>query len=316
MKKIILFVILFCFSFSLNTFAYSPTAKDTKTLNSVFKQIDLIYEKQPEKVEKLYDKISKILPSLKKDNQTKYIILWLYNYILYKKESNLNLDNTDLNTTIELDTDLNKNENINSTWAIENNNELLYSNKNERYCEYIDKDLLDWENNTLLINNRIENINELIKKDEIKERSNLENYITLKSYHNEIEWIKEINSIRKYVINEICYKNKNKDIERVYDILYRYNKKNLDVKSVDFSISELQIKKDNYWKSEDIILTTIKNVNEIESRKLDVFLIDYNNIKTELDNYVYGNYLKDDNWECYYINNNWIKSYVEDDLCE
>jgi len=79
MKKIILFILLFCFS--LNTFAYNPTVKDTKTLNSVFKQIDLIYEKQPEKVEKLYDKISKILPSLKKDNQTKYIVIELNNYL-------------------------------------------------------------------------------------------------------------------------------------------------------------------------------------------------------------------------------------------
>jgi len=79
MKKLITIFLLF--SFFSTTFAYNPTVKDTKTLNSVYKQIDLIYEKQPEKIEKLYEKISKILPSLKKDNQTKYIVRELNNYL-------------------------------------------------------------------------------------------------------------------------------------------------------------------------------------------------------------------------------------------
>lgn len=79
MRKIFVFFLLIVFS--ANTFAYNPSLKDNRTLELVYKKIDVIYEKQPEKIEKLYTKISKVLPSLKKDNQTKYLITWLYNHI-------------------------------------------------------------------------------------------------------------------------------------------------------------------------------------------------------------------------------------------
>jgi hypothetical protein len=73
MKKILVALLLFIFSFS-NIFAYNPTNKDEKTLNSLYKQVDVLSEKKPEQVEKLYEKVLKIIPSLKKDDKNKYLI--------------------------------------------------------------------------------------------------------------------------------------------------------------------------------------------------------------------------------------------------
>jgi len=83
MKKIISIILIFILSIS-STFAYNPSIKDTKNLNNLYKTIDLLYESQPSKVNDINDKLKSLVTTLKKDNQQKYIITELSNYISNK----------------------------------------------------------------------------------------------------------------------------------------------------------------------------------------------------------------------------------------
>lgn len=83
MKKIISIIILLVLTIS-STFAYNPTIKDTKSLNNLYKTIDVLHEAQPNRIDEINNKLKLILPTLKKDNQQKYIITELSNYISNK----------------------------------------------------------------------------------------------------------------------------------------------------------------------------------------------------------------------------------------
>lgn len=83
MKKLLVASLLFIFSYS-NIFAYTPTSKDEKTLNTLYKQVDILSEKKPEQIKALYEKILKITPTLTKDDKNKYLITSLWNYLFTK----------------------------------------------------------------------------------------------------------------------------------------------------------------------------------------------------------------------------------------
>lgn len=80
MKKILTTIILF-FVLLNTTFAYQSTNKDKIILNTVYEKVNQISEKNPEKLEILYETLSTILESLDTDNQTKYLINQLYSYV-------------------------------------------------------------------------------------------------------------------------------------------------------------------------------------------------------------------------------------------
>lgn len=120
MNKILASLLVLILSIS-STFAYNPSLKDTRTLNSVYKTIDLINDNQPSKVENLYNKLQKILPSFKKDNQQKYILTELSNYIwnkinvpkeIFSVEENIQYDVIEI-----IDWDTIK---INYNWKVQN----------------------------------------------------------------------------------------------------------------------------------------------------------------------------------------------------
>lgn len=109
MKKVLVASLLFIFSFS-NVFAYTPTIKDEKALNNLYKQLDILVEKKPNQVERLYEKVLKIIPTLKKDDKNKYLITSLWDYLSTKlnkevsEESSTVLENYEVLEVIDGDT--------------------------------------------------------------------------------------------------------------------------------------------------------------------------------------------------------------------
>lgn len=87
MKKILSFSLLFLFIFNIS-FAYNPTAKDEKTLNNVYVKIDIIYNKNPLTVEKLYKQIFSVKDKYKSNERAYYLISELEKYIDNKITSN------------------------------------------------------------------------------------------------------------------------------------------------------------------------------------------------------------------------------------
>jgi len=86
MKKLLSILLLFILSAS-SLFAYNPTVKDKKLLNSVYRKIDSINNKQPSKLEKLYKKIE-IIKDKNLKERISYIINELYSYIWEKLNDN------------------------------------------------------------------------------------------------------------------------------------------------------------------------------------------------------------------------------------
>lgn len=80
MKKILAIITMFLL-FITTTFAYAPTSKDEQILQAVYVKIDIIYEKSPEKIEKLYSQLESILPKLTNKPRIYYILNELKNYI-------------------------------------------------------------------------------------------------------------------------------------------------------------------------------------------------------------------------------------------
>jgi len=73
MKKILAFCFLFLFIFQ-TSFAYSPTAKDEKTLRGVYSKIDVIYNKKPSTIEKLYQQIISVKEKYKPNQRAYYLL--------------------------------------------------------------------------------------------------------------------------------------------------------------------------------------------------------------------------------------------------
>ncbi|MDD3793465.1 MAG: thermonuclease family protein [Candidatus Gracilibacteria bacterium] len=87
MKKIIVFFLLF--SIFSTTFSYNPTYKDEKSLKTLYKQIDFIYQNNPNKILIIKSNLNNILPTLKKDNKNKYFLSQLSIYINSFNQNNL-----------------------------------------------------------------------------------------------------------------------------------------------------------------------------------------------------------------------------------
>lgn len=80
MKKIISFFVIFSVLLS-TAFAYTPTTKDVSTLNNVYSKIDVIYNKTPLVVEKLYKQILWVKDRYKSNERAYYLLSELENYI-------------------------------------------------------------------------------------------------------------------------------------------------------------------------------------------------------------------------------------------
>jgi hypothetical protein len=74
MKKIIIFIFIFILSFQ-NLFAYN--------LDSIYKKIDVIYKKEPNKLEILNQRVEALINKTKKE-ELKNILIKLNKYINYK----------------------------------------------------------------------------------------------------------------------------------------------------------------------------------------------------------------------------------------
>ena len=103
MKKIFISLMLaFSFLFS-TTYWYNMTVKDEKIVNKINNKIDLIYKKSPIKVEKIYNKIQKILNTkLKwKENSRIYVLIdWINTHLEEILKKNKEADNLDLNNLL------------------------------------------------------------------------------------------------------------------------------------------------------------------------------------------------------------------------
>lgn len=132
MKKFL--TLLFIIVFWLNSVLadYTPTNKDKKTLINLSKNFELLYKKNPSKVEDIYNKIKEVKPKIKNQNSSTYYLI------------------------SELEKSLSKTLNI-STWSIDetiviNNNTLSWTIDNTQSDKNLIKEKLkekakeDWPN--------------------------------------------------------------------------------------------------------------------------------------------------------------------------
>ncbi|MFK7780651.1 MAG: excalibur calcium-binding domain-containing protein [Candidatus Gracilibacteria bacterium] len=87
MKKILLTLSVLALLFT-TTFAYNPTSKDDEVLQTVYVKLDLMYEKNPQSMDKLYLQVGKLKSKYVKIPRVYYLIEELENYIetLIQKE--------------------------------------------------------------------------------------------------------------------------------------------------------------------------------------------------------------------------------------
>lgn len=313
MKRIIAIILLLVLTIT-STFAYNPTTKDTKNLNNIYKNIDVLYEAQPLKVEKLYNQLQKIVSSLKKDNQQKYIITELNNYISNK---------------------LNKSE------------EIISDGENIQYDVI---EVIDWD--TIKINYNWENINVRMIWIDSPENSTtrfwyVENYwdeakVKLKEliWNNKItieldetQWeYDKYNRLLAYVFIWSININ-SKMIESWYAKEYTYNKAykyQSEFKKAQKNAEENSIW---IWKEETIEKITSNktyiiwpegwcyyinsNWNKSYVAKSYCWIVEDIKDTTNNTNISSGrNYYTWPKWWCYYYNSKWNKSYVDRSLCD
>lgn len=103
MKKIILSLII-SFFFVSNLFAYTPTEKDNSNLNKIYSKIDLIYEKKPDSIQKLYSQIKKSKDKYIKNEKIYYLLTSLESYIWGKIEVKIENNEYQVIKVIDWDT--------------------------------------------------------------------------------------------------------------------------------------------------------------------------------------------------------------------
>lgn len=309
MKKILASLLLFLLSVS-SIYAYTPTLKDEKTLNSLYKQIDVLIDKKPDQAEKLHQKIEKILPTLSKDDRTKYLIWWLSDYLSDKLNESQEYEVIKI---IDWDT-------IKIKYEWEEINIRMIGidspeNSTTRYG-YIEKnwDLAKEKIEELIGNNKI-----TIELDDTQWK--YDKYNRLLAYVF-VSWI----NINQKMI-EVWYAN-----EYTYNKSYKYQK--------EFKEAEKNAKnkKVGIWKEVE------ENILEEEPKELEnnknyftwprwgCYYINSNGNKSYVDRSYcgtgdYNDYSNSSNYSngrtyyqwsrggCYYYNSNWNKSYVSRSLC-
>jgi peptidoglycan hydrolase CwlO-like protein len=83
MKKILAIILLLVFTFS-STFAYNPTKKDLNTITTFNTVLDNLYKNNPEKVYNFHNQVNILLPRIKNDDRTKYVLKEVNNYLNQK----------------------------------------------------------------------------------------------------------------------------------------------------------------------------------------------------------------------------------------
>lgn len=323
MKKILVASLLFIFSFS-NTFAYTPTNKDEKTLNNLYKQVDVLSEKKPEQVEKLYEKVLKIIPSLKKDDKNKYLITSLWDYLSTKvkkeriEETSSWITEYQVLEVIDWDTikiKYNWKEiNIRMIWIDSPENSTTRFWYVEKYWDQAKEKLKE-----LIWNNKV-----TIELDETQWE--YDKYSRLLAYVF-VSWI----SLNQKMI-ELWYAK-----EYTYNKAYKYQK---DFKTAQKSaeLNKIWIWKEsseenntNTWSTEEKTTTSNKiyitwsegwcyylnsNGNKSYVDKSYCWIIETNTNNSSSNTSSDRNYYTWPKWWCYYYNSKWNKTYVDRSLCK
>lgn len=323
MNKIISIILLLILAIS-STFAYNPSIKDTRSLNNLYKTIDVLHEAQPDRIDEINNKLKLILPTLKKDNQQKYIITELSNYISNK---------------------LNKSEEIIS---------------DEENIQYDVIEVIDWD--TIKINYNWENINIRMIWIDSPENSTtrfwyVENYwdeakVKLKEliWNNKItieldetQWeYDKYNRLLAYVFIWSININ-SKMIESWYAKEYTYNK--AYKYQSEFKKAQKNAESSKLWIWKEVTEEkTTNNTEKIPSDKVYIiwpewwcYYINSNwnksyveksycwiieKIETIPTSTINSNtssgriYYTWPKWWCYYYNSKWNKSYVDRSLCK
>jgi endonuclease YncB( thermonuclease family) len=83
MKKILSIILLLVFTLG-STFAYNPTKKDLTTITTFNTVLDNLYKNNPEKVYNFHNQVNILLPRIKNDDRTKYVLTEVNNYLNQK----------------------------------------------------------------------------------------------------------------------------------------------------------------------------------------------------------------------------------------
>ena len=284
MKKLLISLII-SFFFATNLFAYTPTEKDNSNLNKIYSKIDLIYEKKPDSIKKLYWQIQKSKDKYIKNEKLYYLLSSLESYIKWKDE--VKVENNDYQVIEVIDWDTfsftwsdNKKHSVRMIWIDAPESSAIRFWHAENYWTWAKeklKELIEWKTIKL-------------EYDETQWKTDKYNRVLAYAF------LWDVNINLKMI--EIGYAK-----EYTYNKAYKYQTK--------FKKAEENAKENNLW----IWVISVDNSSNVINT--------WSTIKTTITpattttNYSSGrNYYTWSRWWCYYYNSNGNKSYVDRSLCD
>jgi len=285
MKKFFVSLII-SFFFATNLFAYTPTEKDQSNLNNIYKKIDLIYEKKPDSIQKLYSQIQKSKDKYIKNEKIYYLLTSLESYIWWKIEVKVENNKYQVIEVIDWDTfsftwSDNKKYSVRMIWIDAPESSAIrfwHAEDFGTWAKAILKELIEWK--------------------------------TIKLEYDESQWkTDKYNRVLAYAfLWDININQKMIDLwfakEYTYNKAYKYQK--------EFKESESKAKENKLWIWVNPIINTTNTwtTNTIETNTTTT------NSSTSTSTYSSGrNYYTWPRWGCYYYNSNWNKIYVDHSFC-
>ena len=332
MKKFLISLII-SFFFVSNLFAYNPTEKDTTTLNNIYSKIDLIYQKNPDSIQKIYNKIEKDKDKYIKNEEIFYLLSSISDYIS-KKTSQTEENKTYLvKKVVDWDTI-----DLNYDWK-DISIRFIWIDSPESYVTRFWYKECYWDEAKKYLKNLIEEKNITIEFDESQWKTDKYwrtlAYIFLNWVNINWEMIKnwyawEYTYSKKYKYqDEFKVDQKNASDSKVW--LWTENTCNWERRSLDETITKdspkhIYILWPKWW---CYYLNTSWNkvyVDKSNCWNTSTWSIDNNtsnlnyqpttNSTTSTSTSSSSrNYYTWPRWWCYYINSSWNKSYVDHSFC-